>query len=526
MLGDRRWLAWWGLVAGAVLFVGGIGAMVVDSGSGLGRGRVVGGNLRVNRAADDVLSLGAENSPVLVANPIRPANLVVAGRIDAPRFGCGLHVSRDGGRTWADRPAPSAGSGSVTCFAPDAAFGPDGTLYLSFTSFGEVPGSGTVPDAVWVATSRDGGWTFAPPTRAWGPLAFQVRLAADPARSGRVYLAWLQASGTSSWGLTETGNPILLARSNDGAASWDPPRRVSAASRLRVVAPSMAVGAGGGVQVAYLDVGNDRLDYHGGHEGRGGPPHPGPWALVMSRSNDGGGTWRESVVDDSLVPVERFLVLFPAAPAVAFDRSSGGLYIAYHDARSGDADVAVWSSRDAGVTWSPARRVNDTTARDRTTQYLPQLGVAPDGRLIVVYYDRRADRADVANEVSLQSSSDDGRSFGPRLRLSDRAFDSRVGWGADRGLPQVGSRLGVLATDGGALAVWADTREGTVLSGRQDLARAVVALGREGGGADGAGVAIPAGLAVALAGWRVGRRRRSRSGSGPTGAAVEAAGAC
>jgi hypothetical protein len=121
-------------------------------------------------------------------------------------------------------------------------------------------------------------------------------------------------------------------------------------------------------------------------------------------------------------------------------------------------------------------RVNDTPERDATAQYLPQLAVAPSGRLDVLYYDRRADPEDVTNAVSLQSSTDAGVSFGPRLVLSDRAFDARIGAGSERGLADLGSRLGLVSGDDAALAMWTDTRAGTQASGKQDLARAAVAF--------------------------------------------------
>ncbi len=92
----------------------------------------------------------------------------------------------------------------------------------------------------------------------------------------------------------------------------------------------------------------------------------------------------------------------------------------------------------------------------------------------MVYYDRGADPGDTMNTVSLRSSFDGGRTFAPSLRLSDRAFDSRMGLGGDRGMADLGDRLGLVATDGRALAVWTDTRAGTVADGRQDLASAVV----------------------------------------------------
>ena len=136
----------------------------------------------------------------------------------------------------------------------------------------------------------------------------------------------------------------------------------------------------------------------------------------------------------------------------------------------------VWTSLDGGRAFGPATRVNDTPRRDGTTQYLVGLAVAPGGRLDAVYYDRRRDSLDVANEVSFQSSHDAGATFTPAVVLSDRPFDSRIGPGSERGMPELGNRLGLVSTPSRALAVWADTRAGTDASRKQDVVRAVVAL--------------------------------------------------
>jgi len=161
---------------------------------------------------------------------------------------------------------------------------------------------------------------------------------------------------------------------------------------------------------------------------------------------------------------------------VAVDRD-GRVYAAFQDRRLGDADVLLWSLARGDSDWRGPTRVNDTKERDGTSQYLPELSVAPNGRLDVLYYDRRADRAqNVMNQVSLQSSFDAGRTFGPSLRVSSRAFDSRIGFGAKEGLPDLGSRLGLLSDDRRALGVWTDTRAGTPATQKQDIARASVAF--------------------------------------------------
>jgi hypothetical protein len=433
----------------------------------------LGSNLPVNIGASDPRDISAHNSPTLVANPVDPSNLAISNRVDSPRFSCALHLSFDGAASWGQTPIPVPRGEQPKCYAPDVAFGRDGTMYLSFVT---LKGRGNVPNAVWLTTSSDGGRTLSAPSKILGPLAFQVRLTADPTIDDRLYLTWLQASGVSLYRFAETGNPINLARSDDGGETWQGPEQVSDPARERVVAPVFSIGPDSALYIAYLDLEEDKLDYDGAHEGRGGPPYPGAFSLVLARSVDSGATWNETVLSDTIVPSERFLAFLPPLPSLAVDHTSGEVYIAYHDARLGDSDVWMWKSSNGGESFSPPLRVNDTKERDGTTQRLPKLAVSPGGRLDVVYYDRRRDPDDVMTEVRLQSSFDHGISFTSSLPLSDAAFDSRIGFGSERDMAEAGSRLGLLSTDDHALAVWADTRRGTNVTRKQDLMRAIVAF--------------------------------------------------
>jgi hypothetical protein len=464
------------LVVALALVVAGVGALIVSSSYDTPRkARVLGPNLAINDGAANALDLNANNSPTLVRNPVEQDNLVAANRIDSPSYGCSLNVSFDGGGRWTQTPIPAPAGEEPKCYAPDAAFAGDGTLYVSYVT---LKGRANAPHAVWLARSTDGGKTLSQPTRTpLGEKAFQVRLTADPQSPKRIYLTYLKADELGLYTFANTGNPILAVRSDDGGDSWNKPARISSPTRARVVAPSPVAGkAPGELDVLYLDLGDDVLDYGGGHRGRGGPPYDGKWQLVLARSTNRGETWKESVVDDAIVPAERFVVFTPPFPSVAVDHDSGRIYAAFQDGRDGDADVRLWSLADGGSDWSGPVRVNDTRKGDATAQYLPKLSVAPNGRLDVLYYDRRADRADVRNEVSLQASFDDGKTFLPRVRLSDRAFSSKVGFGVERGLADLGSRLGLLSTSTRAYAVWTDTRNGSVRTAKQDIARGVVAF--------------------------------------------------
>jgi hypothetical protein len=461
------------VVLGAALLLVGIGCVLVsgsfDTPATVER---VGIDRPVNVSARDADDLSAHNSPTLVRNPVRPANLAVSSRIDTPAFGCALHISLDGGARWTQTPIAIPKGEEPMCFAPDIAFSAGGRLFVAFVT---LAGPGRVPHAVWVSTSDDGGRTLSVPKRVGGELSFTVRLAADPANAERVHMTWLKARDVGTLKFTGPGNPVETIRTDDGGATWQPAARVSASARGRVVAPSPVVGPDGTVYVLYLDLGDDRLDYEGGHGGRGGAPYPGPYELVLARSRDNGATWDESPVAGGLVPIKRFLVFLPEYPSVAVD-ADGRVYAAYHSATLGDPDVWLWSLAPGESSWTGPQRVNDTKSRDKTAQYLPKLAVAPDGRLDVLYYDRRADPENLRNQVTLQSSFDHGESFSPSVTLTSKPSDSRIGFGAKEGLPDLGSRLALISSDSAALGLWTDTRAGIPETQKQDLAAAAVAV--------------------------------------------------
>ena len=459
----------------------------------------------VSARAGDRGDIRAHNSPTLARNPRRPAELAVTSRIDTPRFSCALRVSPDGGRSWRSTRVPIPAGEQRKCYAPDVAFGPDGTLYMSYVT---LRGIGNVPNAVWLARSRDGGRTLEPPRRVAGPLAFQVRLAVDPAAPGTLYVTWLQAREVGPLRFTAPGNPIVASSSTDGGRTWSRPARVSSAARGRVLAGTPRVGRDGELYVAYLDLGDDRLDYEGGHDALGGPPHPGPFTLVVSRSRDRGATWEESVADDAIRPTRRFVAFLPPFPALAIDRRSGRIHVAFEDRRHGSADVHVWTLAPGASDWNGPVRLDDAPAIDRSAQYLPQLDVAPSGRLDVAYYDRRGDPRGRRTEVSLQSSHDDGGSFGERVRLSSRTFDGGIGAGSERGLPDPGSRIGLISGPADAMAAWSDTRAGTEASNKQEIRAARVTF--RGGTRPGSGLWLGGGglLLIAAGALLAARSRR------------------
>ncbi|MFN2388166.1 MAG: sialidase family protein [Actinomycetota bacterium] len=407
-------------------------------------------------------SLDAHNSPAIAQDPDDPDTLVVADKVDRPRFTAALHRSEDGGATWSevDFPVPE---GEDRPYAPELAWSGDGTLYLVFVT---LTGPGNNPEAVWLSSSDDAGVTWGEPRSVLDEAyAFQVRVALAPA--GDLYLTWLQGSkeATGTLSFIDTGLPILAARSEDGGETWSDPARVSSPARARVGAAVPVVGPGGDVYVLYYDFADDRFDW----ENLEGDVYSGTFELVLARSGPDAVAFEESVVEPAVEPYERFLVYLPKFPGVAVDSEDGAVYATWADAGAGDPDVFVRRSDDGGETWSEATRVHPGSAQ---SQYLPGIAVA-DGRVHVAYLDRRADRRDVRTGVYLATSTDRGRSWSS-VPLARTTFSSDLGPEGAPGEADQGTRLDLAATVDRAAVVWTDARRSSELTARLDVFFAAV----------------------------------------------------
>jgi len=104
--------------------------------------------------------------------------------------------------------------------------------------------------------------------------------------------------------------------------------------------------------------------------------------IYVSRSSDGGLTWTAALVFHAATPVG----LNNVFPTVAVDVTNGTVHAAWSDGHT----VTYSTSRDHGVTWSPAVTVNVAPA---TTALFPWLA-ARDGIVDLVYYGTTASSKD------------------------------------------------------------------------------------------------------------------------------------
>lgn len=431
----------------------------------------------------------AHNTPSVAADPRSPSTIVVANRVDAPALGCAAAVSTTGGASW-DPLELSPRLAAENCFWPRVAFLPDSTLLVLYTELG---GPLLLPVDVWLQRYQ-GLRPAGPPLRVAGDLAYWARMATT---GNRVWLTWVQAgpaTADNQLGLEPGENPVMVARSEDFGRTFGPPVAVGEPDR-RVIQPSIVVGDAGLVVVGGLDLGDDVANYSAAHDGQT-PPDPAlRWRVVTWASTDDGQTFGPaSIVTDDVVVPQLILADLGPTPGFAAEPGTGRVYATWDGGRGDGRDVFLSWSDDAGRSWSDPARVGPTAG----SQLLPAVAAGRDGRVDLAFYDRSRDPQDVLQAVVVATSTDGGRTF-RTSPVSDAATDSRVGLGAQQGVPVQGDNLALLSREDDVMALWADTGRGSRLEPVQDLAVGVVDLDFGGGRRWGL-VAVGVGLIVSATG--------------------------
>jgi len=161
--------------------------------------------------------------------------------------------------------------------------------------------------------------------------------------------------------------------------------------------------------------------------------------ILLWRSEDGGDTWKEYVVTDS---VEHVMAIDPDSSDpilpitgliikdMAVNHSNGWVYIAYADPdfnHSGSAGCVIRVSKDGGKSWSDSRPINPKTVDVQT--FMPSVAVAEDGTVAVLFYDNRHfspgdERLNTDVWVSFFNKELDH--YYGEMRLTKHSFDTRM----------------------------------------------------------------------------------------------------
>ncbi|HEV2753788.1 MAG TPA: cell wall-binding repeat-containing protein [Solirubrobacteraceae bacterium] len=458
----------------------------------------------------------------LAVNP-NNSNHIVAIWQDLTTQFCEVGTSFNEGRTWRrTRLKAPAGFIGPPCTVGNhlsgllnggIAFGRGDTVYATFAS-----GDFNTPNeprgkSVLVAKSTNGGRTFSTgdvalrggPSPDVGPDYVLPQIAVrrgGPGRADRVYVsAGSREQNPSGPGRVEN----VSVGVSDGGTSWSAPRVVNSNTQNGIESSQPALGPDGRLHVAY------RV--------RGAGDRPGQFVpegdMVVATSRNDGQTWERTVtagvrgyVFEGPAPVTGPFSgtrSFTAStfPALTTDPRSGDLYLVYGNGGqptqpgqaqasdhfiNPDQDVYFQRSTDRGGSWSRAERINRGLAipTERLTQTRhPSVTVAPNGRVDIVWHDRRhwyrgcphthepCDEARLG-DTYLRSSTNEGSSFGRERRITHRSLNNDVGYDYRFGTYWDFGPRAVSLGDNRLLVGWMDSLFGNVEDDTQDIMLAKV----------------------------------------------------
>jgi hypothetical protein len=235
----------------------------------------------------------------------------------------------------------------------------------------------------------------------------------------------------------------MTSRSTDGGKTFSSPVAVSPSDGQRRAAPALAVDPEGKATIAYYDLGAQRASPDPTEQ-------PARWALMAASGDGPDGRFRPAeVVDGAIVPLAKTGPIFDVPPP-ALVAGPERQCAAWTDRRFGDPDVLLRCRSKTGP-WGPVERINDDPRGSGYWQYLPQLALAPNGRIDVAFYDRRANYYNRLTGLDFAYSYD-GRTFSVNFDVSKVPFD------ATEGDVDPGSGVTMWAGNTSSLVVWADAR--------------------------------------------------------------------
>jgi hypothetical protein len=383
------------------------------------------------RVADPVAD---DWEPAIAADPAAPfvylmtthfADKPCPGNCPVPHIS--LHVSSDGGRTWAPQRPLCACKGSWQ-YDPVVEVVPNtGAVYAAYLNGFNV----------LFTSSVDHGATWSAPVKTYGNVSWNDKPALATSDDGEdVYISWNGPTGGDPW----------MAQSHDSGRTWTQTKLVD--SNRYFFAFDADVLHDGTVVFAQSDI-----DYSG--------PGGAPVGVVHHHvfvSRDTGATWEDHVVDT--VAVGEPCIAEGCGPdfyighdAISAD-DAGGLVVLYDGAATdlGPQRIFARRSADGGRTWS-ARVALSVAGENATSPAVESRGIGD----VRAWYMRTSDGDDPdAWNVFYRSSADGGVSWSAPVVISD--VTSGAAYKHADGFDEVYGDYGEIAitSEGKTIATWGE----------------------------------------------------------------------
>jgi hypothetical protein len=360
--------------------------------------------VNVNQEGFNIIG-DAANEPSITMDPTNPTHLEVGWRqfdsVSSNFRQAGDAYSDDGGATWQNQEILNSG-----VFRSDPVLAPLGKGNVYYLSLLE-----TFYDSVFGSENSGETYSLLQESATGGDKQwFTIDNSTGPGR-GNMYQSWSTAG--NNWDYRQ------FSRSTDGGHTWENP----------IYLPSYPIWG-------TLDVDNSGTLYIGGLADTTDTY----FACLRSKSakfrgesvsfdqvstvNLGGALVYGSYINPDGLSGQTFL-----AVDKSFGPTSGNVYmlasVGVSDQRPLDVEFA--RSVDQGVIWSHPLRVNNDAINPGVVHWFGTIGVAPTGRIDVIWLDNRYAPNTTLSSLFYRGSYDGGLTWTPEERLSPQ-FDASVGY--------------------------------------------------------------------------------------------------
>ena len=410
--------------------------------------------------SDPQLLAGNRSESALIINPKDPYHMVGASKKFTNRltyaFSLAAYYSFDGGQSWNESPPLGLLDDWTGVSDPTLAFDSLGNVFLLGLPFGN---NGPADLRGMVAyKSTDGGKTWSAPDHIHDVLGDDKQwIAADTnplsPYYGNVYGCW-DSSGVGT-------SKLCFTKTTDHGTTWTNSLINGIPGISDSGSPELNVGRDGTIYIVWWNAGS---------------------AIKFTKSTDGGDTFAAPQFVANGIHQIPLMGKLPGSKfrngsyATACCGTGQNFVVAWADLREGPARIYFNQSSDGGATWqypttgTPGAPMLTGPLSSGSSQhdFHPQLASTPKGEVGCAFYEFGPQGVGefFANliDVYLAVSTDNGKTFPNRAKVTDQAWDPTVNevWAhGDPNLTFIGEYFGFDASRLGFFPFWTDTRTGT-----------------------------------------------------------------